>query len=135
MKASRGTCNRNPKYFPLEVPLKVLYTNSMKNKEFIQAVINHYKTSIKRLGIPGVYLSKTGRLLKNGTNGDVYSIIKHRGLIDGNNDIKNYVFCGSEFNTLWKVNKAEIKKIFLEKKYYFTNAFAMYGQKYYDQWK
>ncbi|NDD52430.1 hypothetical protein EBZ39_00880 [bacterium] len=32
MKASAGTCNRNPKYFPLEVPADFRYTDSMENK-------------------------------------------------------------------------------------------------------
>lgn len=119
----------------LAVPFKFQYTDSMKNKEFIQSVVNHYKTAIKQLDIPGVYLSKTGRLLCQTTNGDVYAIIKKEGKINGNLDIDNYVFCGSEFMKLWKANKKEIKEIFLKNSYYFTGAFRMYGEAYYEQFQ
>jgi len=106
----------------------------MKNKDFIQACINHYKFSIKNLDVPGIHLSRTGRLMKNGSNGDRYAIIEKKGLVNGNLD-DNYRFCGSEFNALWKVNKSEIKRIFKENNYYFTTAYEMYGDAYYEQFK
>jgi hypothetical protein len=107
----------------------------MKNKEFIQAVVNHYKTAIKQLDIPGVYLSKTGRLLRQNTNGDAYAIIKKKGLTNGNQDFDNYVYCGDEFMKLWEANKKEIKEIFLKNSYYFTGAYSMYGEAFYKKFQ
>lgn len=58
-----GTGNRNLKYFPLEVPLKVLYTKSMKNKEKQLLVTKHLVRVPKKIDVS--YNNNTRKKLDN----------------------------------------------------------------------
>jgi hypothetical protein len=108
----------------------------MKNKEFIQACVNHYKLCIKQKDVPGIHLTKTGRLSVRPMNIQSYNIIRYKGkvnTISGNNDNwTNYI---NEFHTLMRINRKEIKKIFTDNNFFFTTAFNMYGEAFYNKFK
>ena len=89
----------------------------MKNKDFVLAVINSYRSAIKQTDVPPIYLTKGNTLQIRPTYEDIFNIMANNGMYSGKyqQNIANII----AFEELIKINRKEIKKEFIDRGYYF----------------